>query len=549
MAVVLFSLFTTIGIAYTGEAFSGRFRPLKIAISLVGNGVLAYVLLVDLLALLDRKLGLYSSSRFEPRMWLVASAIVLAGWLPFLLGFFPGNIPYDGVLQMRMALGDIPLTSHHPVLSTLVIGFFLRVGMAVGLDYMGGVFLFVGTQALVCAMIFGYLCALVRQVSSGGFWATVVFFAVVPMWGAWATVLGKDALYYAFFALFCAKVCQWALSRYDANFPWRSLDYLVLFCASFLILAFRKDGMFVVLSTLFVMLLFDRRPIAFGVAGATVVMVVVLSVSTSVVAEKSTQPFELLSVPFQQTARLVVEHGNELSEAEKTAIDQVLILDTLSDRYNPINADPVKDLANRAATNDELTAYLGAWASLGLKYPKTYLSAFLNHSFGYYYPFFVQESLSDIKLYLSDAEKLQEQWGIAYGDSPTLLQVRGLLFEWVSDVRAFPVLSLLMTCGTYTWCLLVVGLVLWRTGRKDLLVPLIAPLICLAVATFSPVNAYLRYMMPIMGSMPVLLALARVAFARNLTQLSSRDESFSGVGSRHLGKEGLGFRDESTCTH
>ena len=44
---------------------------------------------------------------------------------------------------------------------------------------------------------------------------------------------------------------------------------------------------------------------------------------------------EMLSVPFQQTARYIKEYSDEVTEKEKEVIDRVLNYDTLSERYEP----------------------------------------------------------------------------------------------------------------------------------------------------------------------------------------------------------------------
>ena len=43
-------------------------------------------------------------------------------WLPYLVIFYPGSVPYDGYLQLNMFYGIDPATNHHPWFSTLVMG-------------------------------------------------------------------------------------------------------------------------------------------------------------------------------------------------------------------------------------------------------------------------------------------------------------------------------------------------------------------------------------------------------------------------------------------
>ena len=56
----------------------------------------------------------------------------------------------------------------------------------------------------------------------------------------------------------------------------------------------------------------------------------------------------MLSVPFQQSARFVRDHPEEVTEEEYRVLDSVLGMEDLGQRYNPRNADPVKGFSQRA---------------------------------------------------------------------------------------------------------------------------------------------------------------------------------------------------------
>ena len=51
---------------------------------------------------------------------------------------------------------------------------------------------------------------------------------------------------------------------------------------------------------------------------------------------------EMLSIPFQQTARYVKEYPEDIMEQERLAIDNLLQYDKLAEAYNPSLSDPVK---------------------------------------------------------------------------------------------------------------------------------------------------------------------------------------------------------------
>ena len=64
---------------------------------------------------------------------------------------------------------------------------------------------------------------------------------------------------------------------------------------------------------------------------------------------------EALSLPIQQTARYVLERGDEVTAEEKAAIAAVLDYDNMARDYYPMESDPVKD-AERAKEDAERAA-------------------------------------------------------------------------------------------------------------------------------------------------------------------------------------------------
>ena len=52
---------------------------------------------------------------------------------------------------------------------------------------------------------------------------------------------------------------------------------------------------------------------------------------------------EMLSIPFQQTARYVKYYGNDVSTEEEKVIRKVLDYDTIGKNYDPDLSDPVKN--------------------------------------------------------------------------------------------------------------------------------------------------------------------------------------------------------------
>lgn len=103
-------------------------------------------------------------------------------------------------------------------------------------------------------------------------------------------------------------------------------------------------------------------------------------------------------MPFQQTARIVGEHGDDVSEAERAAIDAVLPYDQLAELYDPDLSDPVKEsykLHNSKVESsfeyanehpEALGDYLRVWLGLALRHPACALTATAANTYAYFYP-------------------------------------------------------------------------------------------------------------------------------------------------------------------
>ena len=101
---------------------------------------------------------------------------------------------------------------------------------------------------------------------------------------------------------------------------------------------------------------------------------------------------EMLSIPFQMTARYVKEHPDDITEEESEVIDKMLYMETLAERYDPVSADPVKGFAFYEIHNTpDYLDYIRVWFRQGCRHPGSYVNAFFAMESGWfswtkYYP-------------------------------------------------------------------------------------------------------------------------------------------------------------------
>ena len=81
--------------------------------------------------------------------------------------------------------------------------------------------------------------------------------------------------------------------------------------------------------------------------------------------------------------------------------------------------------------------------------------------------------------------------------------IREILQHSLYVAEKIPVLSMLLSAGMHTYILLGECIYLMAKKKRRGMLVLVPALCVLAICMVSPVNAYLRYIMPVMAMLPV----------------------------------------------
>jgi hypothetical protein len=147
------------------------------------------------------------------RLW-PAFGVLLAGWLPWLIVHYPGNVDSDTITQKLQWLGLQERSDHHPWFDTAVFGWFWDLGDAVGDDRIG-LFAYVLVQesatALGVALVLAYLSWLGLPAVAG--WTLTVAVAVFPLYAMSPAVMSKDAFAVVFWLPFLVLFAEAVRTR------------------------------------------------------------------------------------------------------------------------------------------------------------------------------------------------------------------------------------------------------------------------------------------------------------------------------------------------
>ena len=205
----------------------------------------------------------------------------------------------------------------------------------------------------------------------------------------------------------------------------------------------------------------------------------------------------MLGPLFQQTARYVLDHPDEVSSEDMRIIDDVLDYETLASRYDYWCSDPVKFMYNQDAEGGSLGAYLKVWAFQGLNHPTSYLEA----TFSTVGSFYSDGSLSP----------LWDTGDAAHSGSDLLHKPEGIVmirdfFRAVYDgVSSMPVVNILFLSSFWilgaTWRCCVYCFASRARGACSSQV-LLPSLIFVGFCLISPVYDT-RYILPVLVAMPM----------------------------------------------
>lgn len=514
---VLFSLFLVGGRSYEladswDLLFANSYQMMLALLMFLGYAVFFYLTLTRLFLWLDRRAQVdapLSQPLAGKRLavsYAVCLGILLAFWAPYLILCYPGSVSTDGIYQLGQAIGAAPATNHHPWFSSLLMGMFCQGG-----NWEVGIYLYVLLQSLVCAAAFAGICVQLRRMTGSWVWPTgaLLFYGIVPTWGGYAQTYIKDTLFYGVFAGFF--LCAIVVIQRRGRCGWPA--WVGLFLLGLLGALLRNNGLYVAVPSLLCMaVVFGSKRARVTMAAFALGILALYSAWGKLLPLWGVEPGsvrEMLSLPFQQTARYVRECGEEMTPQQLEVVSNVLDLEAILERYDPRVADPVKNTYH--GDSQDLKAYFGLWLECGLKRPDIYVEATLDMVFGYFLPGYRYGSYGG-NYFLME----KPQYGVeAEFAHPTAVNAVDQFSRLWSKT---PGLLLLNAPGTHSWLLILCTTALLRRKKWVALTGTLPIWLTLGICCVSPVNGLVRYMLPIMACMPLLLGFVWTALREKKTE-------------------------------
>ena len=438
--------------------------------------------------------------------WIVFGCILLC-WLPLFLAYYPGMFNYDSTGEINQIVKNT-FDANFPIVHTLLLGVFYRLGEAVG-SYNTGIALYTIAQcaALAAAMAYAVQYLYELRLPRWLWLGVAAVFALLPVHGMLAMCTTKDLFFCS--ALLPLMVRLHTLWKHpDKWLDWKQCAIVALLTAAMCFM--RTNGVFSVLAAGIAAIPFFKahkqarvRLLASLLAG-----LVMLGAGTTVLNRicnpKPGGVREWLSVPLMQVARVydeAVKDGRELKEAEEI---EAFIPDV--DRYQRHLADGVKKKATVGVVN--MPQYLNLWGRLFWQYPADFFDAAAYLTKGYWH----LDDDTHLDIYAERGDhgyletKNQDGLGVTRDSKwPGLMQTLDRLFV-DNEYRRIPLLATAMEPAFWCWAVCVVVLLAMYCRERGTILCAMLVIGLFASMLLGPCS-YIRYAYPLALCAPVLFGL------------------------------------------
>jgi len=454
------------------------------------------------------------------RIAFVDAAIILLGWIPVFLAFFPGIFAYD--VQQQLVQQPDSYTTHHPLVHTLYLIFFYNLKL--GKTHNGGIALSVIVQMVVLACsqgaVMGFL--VMRRVRDAVRRVIVGFCALMPIFSVMAVSVTKDVPYTAAFV--AVMLCACVIEERPESLRSKRLIVAYVVVVVFTCLL-RNNGVVAVILMMIggtvamrmrsVAAPERRRFVAVSVVALCVAWAANMGLKMATHAESGSSN-EIMSLPYQQLARVYAQASKDMDAKDAEDLNELF---PYLVGYDQRRSDPIKDPARVFESDENLRRFVELYVTYGLREPRLYLEGALYTSIGFWY----LDDISNATIYDTVGDPEDSGGYFLMDTKPDLGVERTSLIPWLEQLylklfhenayQEIPVFGALFSMGLYLWLEIFAAVVAWRRGRR-----MVMPCVLLGgyvlTLLFGPC-ALIRYAFPYVASAPLMLSMAFGTYETN----------------------------------
>jgi len=443
---------------------------------------------------------------------IVIYGIILAAvYLVWIVVFYPGSVDWDSHASVDFFLSG-NMNQHHPVLTTWIHVVTLLIGRKLGSDNIGAA-IYVVMQTIVVIYAFLKTIWIQQRINAPVFLRrlSIAFYSLVPVFGIFIQSNIKNTLFMGVFVIFLCNLAEVLLIEDERTQTFVRMTVSAIFSCLLL-----NNAIYVVLILLLILAVCEgvrkqKKPfiVTFAIVFVFNIMFSILCTDILKYDKISDNGAgEAYSLPCMCTSYYLRNNMNSLTDKEKEVLSKVFTCDpqTLADGYIHGLSDGVKGNWNNESSLLDKLSYFALWIQEGATHPITYAEAILNQSYGYY----VLAPTDNIS---NAGKESYMNYQMEYSDYSYHLEykqsggIRDLFSAYTHLFERNSFTGILTNQGFTTWLLIAMMMIFaFRKDKKcNYLVGILLIFILTCIA--SPVNALLRYYLPVFGAMPLMWGL------------------------------------------
>lgn len=424
-------------------------------------------------------------------------AIIIIGWIPYLVLYFPGFYFSDSIISVSQALGLSKLNNHHPVMYAM----FLRMCICIAggaKEITKGLAIYSVVQMLYMAYVLAYFANWLKTRFFMKKWIigiVIIVFSTCPYIAQYSIAIWKDPIFSVTIVLVTVLLYDILLHR-DCSVKIKSFLLIKLFLAIIIMNFSRNNGIYINIAILciaiFSLLKASTRKIISRIISVCIVSIIVTFIITGPVYNKigvvkDEQNVESYGIFLAQMARVVVLDG-DLSQQDREYMNDILPLEEYKSLYSPYCIDNLKWSADFDRTVLEKD-FFKRYFSILKKNPKICIEAWEYQTLGYWA--LNQKEVNNYSKNITGGMPRN-----IYSDKP--LGIEYLRLKKVDlesgGVKAFPYTGKFIPVSYANWLLIaIVVFALFKWKPEDMLVvsPAVGLMATLIIA--SPIFYWPRY--------------------------------------------------------
>lgn len=318
---------------------------------------------------------------------VICFGCLIACWGVCFLTYYPGTAVHDTKAIMANPVGS---STQHTILYNMLLYGLVSINTNLFGDASWGAACYSLVQMLYCAFAATYFINWMVKERLPAFVVvgTLLFFMLSRIIALITIVTLKDVIFSFSMLIVIPILCDAVKTK--GEMLNKKTKLIMLSCASAIIVLIRNNGLYVMIPTLFALLLIYRKYYKKILVVCLLGILLPCSIDAILmrtVVKNEKMPGESLAVPLQQIAATVTYDGN-ITDEELEVINEIMPVEDMKQYYTPLTVDGLKWNANgtlnRTWIGNNMGQFLKLWVGLLPDNLNTYIEAYLLETLSYW---------------------------------------------------------------------------------------------------------------------------------------------------------------------